>query len=125
MEEKRNEREGDGRNHCTDKDVRHTFTDRRLGPVGEIAENREEYERGEIVACHDDAYDPLNVQYLVRIARFQLSRGYMVHPSRENVRQKCRAPRVVHLPQEKDSEERESDQKSALVIQPEDTRLCF
>ena len=117
MEEQGDEGEGDGHHQRAHKDIGHTLADGGLCPVGQAAEDGQQDQGRQIVAGHDDAHDPLHVQNLVRVARFQLRGGDVVHPSGEDVRQKGGAPGVVHLPQKQDAEEGKADEESPLVIQ--------
>ena len=117
MEEQRDERKGYGGNEGADKDIGHTLADWGSGAVGKTAEYGQKDERGKVVAGHDDAHYPLDVQNFFGVARLQLGGGEVVHTPCEDIRQEGGAPGVVDLPQQKYSEKCEAYKRGALVVE--------
>ena len=122
VEEQRDKRECDRRNERADKDIRHALADLRVRSIRKTAEERQKDERGKIVARHDDADDPLHMQDVVRVARLEIGGRHAVEPAGEDIRQKCGAPGVVHLPEQENTEKGKADEKGPLVIE---LHCCF
>ena len=117
MEEQRDERERQRRDGSAGEDIGHALADRRLCLIGKVAEYRQQDECGEVIAGHNYADQPLNVEDLRGIACLELRRGDAVHSSCEDVRQEGRAPGVVHLPEQQDAEKGEANQECSPVIE--------
>ena len=122
VEEQRDKRERDRRNERADKDIRHALADLRVRSIRKTAEERQKDERGKIVARHDDADDPLHMQDVVRVACLEIGGRHAVEPAGEDIRQKCGAPGVVHLPEQENTEKGKADEKGPLVIE---LHCCF
>ena len=118
MEEQRDEGEGDRGHERADEDVGHALADGRARAVGQVAEQRQQNQRREIVAGHDDTDDPLHLEDVGLVAaHLQLVGRHVEHAPREDVRQERGAPGVVYLPQQQDAEKRKADERGAFVVE--------
>ena len=117
MEEQRDERESYRSYKGAGQNVGHTLADGGVSFVGEVAEDGQQDERGEVIARHDYADEPLNLKYLRRVAGLELRRGDAVHAPGKNVREERGAPRVIHLPEKQDAEERKAYQERSFVVE--------
>ena len=116
MEQQRNEGERDRGYECAGQNIGHALAYRRDRLIREITEYRQQYQGSQVVAGHDYSYQPLNTQYLLRVAGFELGRGDPVHASCEDIREKCRTPGVVYLPEQKYPEKGKAYLECPLVI---------
>ncbi len=117
VEEEGDEGEGHGGYEGAHQDEGHALADGAFGLVGEVAEDGQQDQRGQIIAGHDDAHDPLDVEDLLRVAGLQLRRGHLIDVAGEDVGQEGGAPGVVHLPQQQDAEKGKADQRGAFVVE--------
>ena len=117
MEEKGDEGESDGRDEGADQNIGHALADGGVGFVGQVAEDRQQDQRGQVVAGHDDADDPLDIQNPGRVACLQLGRGHLIDVPGENIGQEGGTPGVIDLPEKQNAEEGKADHRRAAHIQ--------